>query len=363
MRILLILTFSLSTLHREYAALMAMPHYDCASFILKPYLPKPKSVDKKEVQLTMAKYSVNEPQARAIISALRTDGFSLIQGYAVFLAVRCISSHHPDDRPPGTGKTSTICGLVQAFLSARPQLISANGNRSTDKTAKKILLCAPSNAAIDEIANRLKEGVSGAGKRTVIPKVVRVGTDKAINISVKDISLDNLVDQKLDSSQTARGGSKDSANEIARLRSELETVRQSRQEKQTELTLLHDNAAKATALEEEIKRLNYRRVTIIQKLDRLRDQQKSDHRTLDAVRRKFRMEVLAEADVICSTLSGSGHDILEALEFDMIIIDEAAQAIELSSLIPLKYNVARCVMVGGATVYPFFTLCLISFVT
>lgn len=226
-----------------------------------------------------------------------------------------------------------------------------NGTRSTDKAAaKKILLCAPSNAAIDEIANRLKEGVSGAGRRSVIPKVVRVGTEKAINVSVKDISLDNLVDQKLDSSQSARGSSKDSASEIALLRSELETVRQLRQQKQSELALLHDNAAKGTALDEEIKRLNYRRVTIIQKLDKLRDQQKSDNRTLDAVRRKFRMDVLAEADVICSTLSGSGHDILEALEFDMIIIDEAAQAIELSSLIPLKYNVTRCVMVGGAVI-------------
>jgi senataxin len=71
---------------------------------------------------------------------------------------------------------------------------------------------------------------------------------------------------------------------------------------------------------------------------------------LDAVRRKFRMDVLAEADVICSTLSGSGHEILEALEFGMIIIDEAAQAIELSSLIPLKYDVTRCVMVGGAII-------------
>lgn len=237
---------------------------------------------------------------------------------------------------------------MQAFLSSRPQLISTNGTRQTDKTVpKKVLLCAPSNAAIDEIANRLKEGVSGAGRRSVIPKVVRVGTDKAINVSVKDISLDNLVDQKLGSSQSARG---DSPSEIALLRSELETVRQSRQQKQTELAELHDNVAKSTALDEEIKRLNYRRVSIIQKLDRLRDQQKSDNRTLDAGRRKFRMEVLAEADVICATLSGSGHDVLEALEFDMIIIDEAAQAIELSSLIPLKYNVTRCVMVGGVVV-------------
>ena len=248
---------------------------------------------------------------------------------------------------------------MQAFLSSRPQLISTNGTRQTDKTVpKKVLLCAPSNAAIDEIANRLKEGVSGAGRRSVIPKVVRVGTEKSINVSVKDISLDNLVDQKLDSTQSARGGSKDSASEIAVLRSELETVRKSRQEKQIELAELHDNVAKGTALDEEIKRLNYRRVTIIQKLDRLRDQQKSDNRTLDAFRRKLRMDVLSEADVICATLSGSGHDVLEALEFDMIIIDEAAQAIELSSLIPLKYNVTRCVMVGGVMVSHRFELLL-----
>jgi senataxin len=84
-RTVLILTFSLSTLHREYAALMAMPHYDCADFILKPHLPKPIPVDHKEVQLTMSKYNVNEPQARAISSALRTDGFSLIQGYAFLM--------------------------------------------------------------------------------------------------------------------------------------------------------------------------------------------------------------------------------------------------------------------------------------
>jgi senataxin len=190
----------------------------------------------------------------------------------------------------------------------------------------------------------------------VIPKVVRVGTDKAINVSVKDISLDNLVEQKLDSSQSGLRGSKDSPSEMALLRSELETVRQLRQQKQTELGELHDNLAKSTALDEEIKRLNYRRVTIIQKLDKLRDQQKSDNRTLDAVRRKTRMAVLAEADVICSTLSGSGHDVLEALDFDMIIIDEAAQAIELSSLIPLKYNVTRCVMVGGVVVSRRFEL-------
>ena len=79
---MLILAFSLSTLYREYAALMAMPHYECADFILKPQLPKPMPADHTEVQLTMTKYNVNEPQARAISSALRTDGFTLVQGHA-----------------------------------------------------------------------------------------------------------------------------------------------------------------------------------------------------------------------------------------------------------------------------------------
>ena len=63
--------------------------------------------------------------------------------------------------------------------------------------------------------------------------------------------------------------------------------------------------------------------------------------------RRFRAEVLQEADVICTTLAGSGHEILEPFDFEMVIIDEAAQAIELSSLIPLKYRCNRCVMVGG----------------
>ncbi|KAI0061699.1 hypothetical protein BV25DRAFT_1948064, partial [Artomyces pyxidatus] len=332
--------FSLSTLHREYAALVAMPLYDFANFILQPQLSRPPSIDQYEIRQAMASYNVNEPQARAIASSLRTEGFSLIQG------------------PPGTGKTSTICGLVQAYLSNRQRAVtSVNVGRQTGPpekaVSKKILLCAPSNAAIDEIAHRLKEGVSGAGRRSnSIPKVVRVGADKALNISVRDISLDSLVDQKMDAQKDAKGSPKDAGNEIAVLRNELESVRKLKLEKQTELMELHDNAAKSIALEEEIRKLNHRRMTLTQQVDRLKDKQKSDYRTLDATRRKFRQEVLNEADVICSTLSGAGHDILEQLDFDMIIIDEAAQAIELSTLIPLKYRCVRCVMVGDPQQLP-----------
>lgn len=42
--------------------------------------------------------------------------------------------------PPGTGKTHTITGIISMLL---------------DSGAKKLMVCAPSNAAIDEIVSRI----------------------------------------------------------------------------------------------------------------------------------------------------------------------------------------------------------------
>lgn len=215
-----------------------------------------------------------------------------------------------------------------------------------------MLLCAPSNAAIDEIAYRLKEGISGAGQRTTCPKVVRVGAVSSMNISVRDVSLEHLIEQKLNTNPELSNTSKDAGSEIARLRSELESVKRSRQQKLEEIGKIHDNAARTFALEEEIKKLNKQKVLLTHQFDKLKDKQKSDSRTLDATRRRFRTEVLQEADIICSTLSGAAYEYLEQLDFELVIIDEAAQAIELSSLIPLKYRCDRCVMVGGMSSLP-----------
>jgi senataxin len=211
---------------------------------------------------------------------------------------------------------------------------------------QKVLLCAPSNAAIDEVASRLKEGYRGTQKRGNPIKVVRVGNDKSIDISVRDIALDYLVEQKMNG-ENLKDSSKDAGNDIALLRQEIESVKRGKQQKIEELASIQNNSARTLALEEEIKRLNSRRMTLAQQFDRLKDKQKSDHRTLDAVRRRFRMEVLQEADVVCATLAGAGHESIEQLEFEMIIIDEAAQAIELTSLIPLKFHTPKCIMVGG----------------
>ena len=182
----------------------------------------------------------------------------------------------------------------------------------------------------------------------MIPKVVRIGADSAINATVKEISLDFLVDQKV-SSDPDCAPSSGSTNEITTIRRELDSVKKERQKKLEELSLTENNTAKTTLLEDEIKRLNQKRMALTQQVDRLRDKSKADYRALDAARRKIRSEILQDADVICGTLSGSGHEglQLEQFDFEMVIIDEAAQAIELSTLIPLKYKCNRCVLVGG----------------
>ena len=63
---------------------------------------------------------------------------------------------------------------------------------------------------------------------------------------------------------------------------------------------------------------------------------------LQAERRRLRNEILREASVVCGTLSAAGSKIFEDAVvgtpgFQDCIIDEAAQSIEPSSLIPLKY--------------------------
>ena len=262
-------------------------------------------------------------------------------------------------RPPGTGKTWTICGLVGAYLTSRrsgPTPIFVPGRPQNGRPqngqkppVQKLLICAPSNAAIDEVTKRLTEGVRGSSGQRLTPKVVRVGAESQINVGAKEFSLDSLVDARMTSEGNGNFG--DSTGEVKRLRAQIEDAKESGQRKIEELQNTVNNSSKAQLLEDEIRNLKARRIALSQELDRLQDKIKSQNRSADAVRRRYRYDILAEADVICSTLSGSGHEQLEPFDFSMVIIDEAAQSIELSSLIPLKYQCERCVMVGGQCRY------------
>lgn len=267
---------------------------------------------------------------------------------------RVLSNVCSSASPPGTGKTKTILGLVAAFIAKRARKSQDTNDLtrgdSQESQIGKVLLCAPSNAAIDEVARRLKEGFRGADGSHFIPKVVRIGSESSVDISIKDIFIDELVEREINNDLGSKTvDSKGPAGIIANIRGELDRVRGERDEKQTALSQAQNNDELNSKLQAELKALKQKNIELMQKLDDAKDKLTANNRAMDAARRKFRLKVLSEADVICTTLSGAGHDYMAQLPFDLetVIIDEAAQCVELSSLIPLKYGCQRCIMVGG----------------
>jgi senataxin len=89
-------------------------------------------------------------------------------------------------------------------------------------------------------------------------------------------------------------------------------------------------------------------------IDSARDRAKTASRDAELNRKRIQQEILDSAHVLCATLSGSGHEVFQGMniEFDTVIIDEAAQSIELSALIPLKYGCSKCILVGDPKQLP-----------
>jgi senataxin len=62
--------------------------------------------------------------------------------------------------------------------------------------------------------------------------------------------------------------------------------------------------------------------------------------------------LIDDAHIVFTTLNSSGHSSLDASPFDAIIVDEAAQCIEPSLLIPLRLPCSRCLLVGDPMQLP-----------
>lgn len=77
----------------------------------------------------------------------------------------------------GTGKTTTIISILATLLMEKQQ----------EKAKKKILVCAPSNAAIDELIGRLKDGIETATGIKLNPRIVRLGRPEVVTGSAKTL--------------------------------------------------------------------------------------------------------------------------------------------------------------------------------
>ncbi|KAH6772481.1 P-loop containing nucleoside triphosphate hydrolases superfamily protein [Perilla frutescens var. hirtella] len=268
----------------------------------------------------------NESQLEAINAGLSRKPFVLIQG------------------PPGTGKTQTILGLLSAILHATPPRVHSNegkfvgvkrglelpiqekynqwekaspwlsginprdmimpidgddgyfptsGNEmkpevvnSSRKYRVRVLVCAPSNSALDEIVLRiLNTGIRDENDHAYNPKVVRVGVKP--HHSIMAVTMDYLVEQKLAGMDTQVG-----------------------------------------------------------------DKQKQGGAAKD--KDSIRASILDEAVIVFSTLSFSGSPAFSKLNrgFDVVIIDEAAQAVEPATLIPLAGGCKQVFLVGDPVQLP-----------
>jgi senataxin len=294
----------------------------------------------------------NPTQLEAIHTGLSTCPVVLIQG------------------PPGTGKTATLQGLLSLVMHAQPAGVSSAGPQDQARDAAAlaaqhlnaqqrsslwraaspwmagggggggamagvtnlfgplgpppappiplgrpaarqphVLVCAPSNSALDEIVGRLmRDGLLDAQGKTYAPSLVRVGVHP--HPSVKSVTMDALVEQRLSTRSTAAGRGALAATPGPG--GDGTTVTKG------------GSGGASFGPSERVER------------DRLR------------------LAIMDECSVVASTLSFSGSGLFTRTSgtFDVVIIDEAAQAVEPSVLVPLLRGCRQLFLVGDPVQLP-----------
>lgn len=184
--------------------------------------------------------------------------------------------------PPGTGKTRLLSYLVARVV----------------RRGERVLVTAPSNAAVDNMA----ESLSASG----LKNIVRVGNPSRISPSVAPMSLGQIV-----------------ATRLEKLTREFETRKSALRK---DLKRRVQDSGDGSSVRQQLKRLG-------------KDYRKEKK---EAVR-----EVLANAEVVLSTNTGAADPLVRGTGgcFDLVIIDEAGQAIEPSCWIPMLQG-KRCILAG-----------------
>ncbi|GLR15694.1 AAA domain-containing protein [Portibacter lacus] len=205
---------------------------------------------KRDVDIHYHSASLNDAQNTAVNEIVKTDRISIIHG------------------PPGTGKTTTIVALVKALL----------------KDEKRVLVCAPSNNAVDLLANRLDKAQV---------KVLRLGNITRIDDNIGHLTLDEKSRNHADWSHIKKV--KIEAEEAKRIAGTYK--RKFGSDERSNRSMMYQEAKELRKWARDLE-------------DRLVD------------------NIVMDAEVIAATLIGIEHKVLDGLNFETVIIDEASQALE-----------------------------------
>ena len=208
-----------------------------------------------ETPLLPLNISLNASQQEAIRFALSANDLAILHG------------------PPGTGKTTAVVELI----------------RQAVRRGQKVLACAPSNLAVDNMLERLL---------AVGEKAVRLGHPARVLAGLRDHTLDLMIEEH-------------------------EGTRQARKLAKKAFALFRQ-AGKYTRAKPE---------------PGLRQQLRQEGRALLADARQLEDQVVERilngATVLCATLTGLDGEILGKRQFDLAVIDEAGQSTEPICWLPL----------------------------
>mmetsp|Transcript_9656 Transcript_9656/g.35382 ORF Transcript_9656/g.35382 Transcript_9656/m.35382 type:complete len:730 (+) Transcript_9656:147-2336(+) len=183
--------------------------------------------------------------------------------------------------PPGTGKTTAVVEYILQEVS--------RGSR--------VLACAASNVAVDNLVERLR-------RASPKQKLVRVGHPARVLPAVLSVSLDALV-MKSDS----RGLADDVRKEMKDISRKL---------------LKAKTKAERRDMQKELRKLG-------------KECKQRERAAID--------EVMASAEVVATTLIGAASQTVKRETFDVVVIDEAAQALECACWLGLL-RARKAVLVG-----------------
>lgn len=242
--------------------------------------------------------------------------------------------------PPGTGKTHTLIGIIKHFYT----------HWQDTSRLPKVLICAPSNGAIDEVTKRLyneRDFLKKAPARRSL-RMLRVGHPDHVSESIRIISLDELVDinasnklTEVKKKHTAR--MRDLENQLSDCDIEITNLRYSKRDK-------------------EIPKVEAKIARLVKELENTKATEEVSARreVSEASKRHLRFELVKNADVILTTLNSCQRHPLDALfkkenadvSFHCVIVDEASQCCEPELLMPLCYKISKMILIGDPMQLP-----------
>ncbi|KAJ1134179.1 hypothetical protein NDU88_000638, partial [Pleurodeles waltl] len=324
---------------RQFKALLQLRWSPLAKSIINPnppeFLPKTK-VNLAEGGIFSYSKDYNESQKKAIETA-----YTMVKHHPGLPRIGLIHG------PPGTGKSKTIVGLLNRILCENPPSDNKTPNMNIKNKRNRILVCAPSNASIDELMKKIILGFKEKCKDKNHAQgncgdinLVRLGSEKAISSDVQRFSLDSQVSRRMNKNTFG--------------------LDQDIQKKKEALDQLLDDLSRRRAIDwcdkqKKNEDLDQQIGRVAAERQQLASQLKEVRKHLPEVQSK----IILESDIICCTLNTSGSFLLETAfrrlghdPFSCVIVDEAGQACEVETLIPLIHRCSKLILVGDPEQLP-----------